>query len=98
MTLFLSFLFVVLVIQQILDIYTTHKVLSQGGRELNPLLDKLMDRIGVLPALVLTKLIVIVSFGFVLFNNPVVSISALLVSVLIGFYSWVLVNNFKAIK
>lgn len=44
-----------LVLLQLLDIYTTHRILAAGGRELNKPLAWLMGRLGVLPALLVVK-------------------------------------------
>jgi hypothetical protein len=41
---------------QVADIYTTHRVLANGGRELNPLLAKLFARFGILQMLIPLKL------------------------------------------
>lgn len=46
---------IILTLLQLADAYTTHRVLSAGGRELNPVLDRLFKAIGHLPALALTK-------------------------------------------
>lgn len=53
------YLVTLLVALQIADAWTTVVILQRGGRELNPLLCRLMDKIGPLPALVLSKLTVI---------------------------------------
>lgn len=46
---------IILTLLQLADAYTTHRVLSNGGRELNPVLNRLFQAIGHLPALALTK-------------------------------------------
>jgi len=43
----------------VLDSYFTHQVITQGkGREANPVLNKLFGLIGLVPALVLTRIVV----------------------------------------
>ncbi len=44
-----------LILLQLLDIYTTQRILSRGGRELNKPLAWLMGRLGILPALLVVK-------------------------------------------
>ena len=56
MILALLLLFVFL---QTADVYTTHKLLSNGGTELNPFMRWLMNQLGILQALILMKLITV---------------------------------------
>lgn len=42
-----------LIALQLIDAVLTAKIIANGGRELNPLIAKLMGRIGVVPGLVL---------------------------------------------
>ena len=46
------YLFILL---QAADIYTTNRLLSNGGRELNPVMARMFAEFGVLPSLVITK-------------------------------------------
>ncbi len=48
-----------LVLLQLLDIYTTHRILECGGRELNKPLAWLMGRLGVVPGLLVVKVPVV---------------------------------------
>lgn len=52
----LLFIFILL---QIADCLTTVHILKQGGREANPFMNWLFDKIGVITSLVIMKLIVI---------------------------------------
>ena len=52
----LVILTVAIVILQAYDFWSTRKILSKGGQELNPIMDTLIKRIGLVPALVLSKL------------------------------------------
>jgi hypothetical protein len=44
---------------QLADAYTTHRLLSNGGRELNPILAKLFDKFGYKGPLVIVKVLCI---------------------------------------
>jgi hypothetical protein len=48
-------LFILFAALQVIDAYLTVRVLSQGGRELNPMIAWFMDKLGVIPALVVLK-------------------------------------------
>ena len=48
-------LFALLCVLQVADVALTVAILRRGGRELNPLLARLMKAVGELPALVLVK-------------------------------------------
>jgi hypothetical protein len=48
-------LLITFIILQILDGVITYAILSKGGKELNPFIKILMDGIGVIPALILSK-------------------------------------------
>ena len=52
-------LFALFIVVQVLDIYTTVHVLLAGAREANPLMHWLMERIGMVPALIVGKAIVV---------------------------------------
>ncbi len=49
---------ILLTLLQLLDIYTTYKVLKEGGRETNKLVKWLMDKVDVLPALIGSKALI----------------------------------------
>ena len=55
-----SILFVILLILQIIDTYTTYIILSTHGKELNPVLAKVFHILGVLPTLILFKTVLLV--------------------------------------
>ena len=44
---------------QIADGYTTYKILSAGGKELNPFMRLIMDKLGMVQGLVLMKLLAV---------------------------------------
>jgi hypothetical protein len=61
-------LLILILLLQVADIYTTLRVLSQGGREINGLVKWLMDRVGVLPALLASKAVVIAGLVLLYFG------------------------------
>jgi hypothetical protein len=86
------FIFILL---QILDVVTTKVCLDNGNTEANIFMSKLMDKMGILPTLILIKSIVIA------FACLSVYISVYTVWFLIAmnlFYIWVVLNNFKVLK
>jgi len=82
---------VVFTILQVLDVWTTHRILSAGGRELNPVMDWLFKRLGVLPGLIIVKTVVVALIWFYLISHPV------FVAALCIFYVAVVIHNFKSI-
>ncbi len=84
-------LFVALIALQVLDCMSTVLVLGKGGKELNPIMARLMDAMGVVPAMVAIKLLLI---GFVWHYYAAVSIQDLAVVCVI--YAAVLAHNLLA--
>jgi len=72
------------------DIYTTHTVLKQGGRELNPVLAKLFEKADPIVVMVALKLAAVWALWYV----DVYWITALACAV----YLYVVVNNWHEIK
>jgi hypothetical protein len=85
-------LYVVFAALQLADMWTTHTILSQGGRELNPVLAKLFNKFGHLPVLVVFKSAVLVLVYFYVLPYNVV------MYLLISLYSVVVVHNYTQIK
>jgi len=85
----------ILVGLQILDFWSTQKILSAGGRELNKLMRILMDKIGVVPALLITKIpmCVLCVLAAILLGDAIeLTIAFGVVGV---YYSKILYSNFK---
>jgi hypothetical protein len=78
---------------QVLDAVSTVIALDGGGHEVNPILKKIMDKIGVIPALVLVKGAAIAFFWYYqeLLPDPLVLLLCL------G-YVWILYNNIQVIR
>lgn len=49
---------------QLGDAATTYHIVHRGGRELNPLLRGLIQRLGLVPALLLTKIIILAATAY----------------------------------
>ena len=49
---------IILIISQVLDTYTTYRVLNRGGIELNSLVNWVMKKLGVLRGLIVLKIVV----------------------------------------
>jgi hypothetical protein len=81
---------IVFVLLNAADIYTTHTVLKQGGRELNPVLAKLFEQFDPIVVMVTLKLAAVWALWYV----DVYWITALACAV----YLYVVVNNWYEIK
>jgi hypothetical protein len=81
---------IVFVLLNAADIYTTHTVLKQGGRELNPVLAKLFEQFDPIVVMVTLKLAAVWALWYV----DVYWITALACAV----YLYVVVNNWHEIK
>jgi hypothetical protein len=79
---------------QVLDTYTTVKVLSQGGRELNPVLAAAFAEFGPIPVLIVMKAAVIAALAYFI-NEPNAEI---VVWALCGIYFGVVVHNWRNMK
>jgi hypothetical protein len=53
------YLLILLILLQIADCLTTVHILKNGGREANPMMNWLFNKIGTIPSLVIMKLLVI---------------------------------------
>jgi len=87
-------LFALLVLLCIGDIYTTTRALRLGGKEANPLMRWAIDRLGALPALLLTKGATLallwsqIDHPWAMYALPV----------LCAFYAWVVAHNVEQVK
>jgi len=83
-------LLVFFILLQIGDIYTTHSVLKQGGRELNPILAKLFEKADPIVVMVTLKLAAVWALWYV-------NMWGLTLAACVG-YVWVVANNFREIR
>ena len=81
---------IVFVLLNAADIYTTHTVLKQGGRELNPVLAKLFEKADPIVVMVTLKLAAVWALWYV----DVYWVTALACAV----YLYVVVNNYYEMK
>jgi hypothetical protein len=68
----------------------THEILRRGGRELNPIMRKLFEKVGVVEGLVLSRMMLVMFFVAALPTMPVIGWFALNV-----FYAFVIAHNAK---
>ena len=90
MEIILGFIFIAL---QVADAATTYIILKGGGRELNPFMQVVMNFLGLVPALVVMKALVL---GVFVFYAEAIPLWAWMLMVII--YSWVVANNLRAIS
>lgn len=83
-------LLILFIILQFLDGLTTYKVLSKGGVELNPVLNKIFSIFGWIPSLVVIKLIAIAA-GIWMYANQQVEVLIALNLI----YAYVVLHNFR---
>jgi len=97
-------LFAVFVGLQVVDTITTYKALSSGiGVEKNKIMAWLFEKFGVLPSLIVFKVLVIaIIAGCTIYlpqiYSPMEIIWAVILGLLDAFYLWVAVNNVKVLK
>ena len=92
----LVLLIAVAVIQQVLDAWSTVKALATGrAKEANPPLRRLMDKVGVIPALAIVKIPLIVFL--VILPTPTTAWYISL-GVIVTAYTFLLVHNYKTLK
>ena len=91
-------LFAVFVFLQLLDGYLTHRGLQLANtRELNPILQAVMSKIGVLPTLILTKGIMIAAFWeFRDSIHPGALVFLIVVYSYVCFQNWKVIDRYKA--
>lgn len=91
-------LFVALVVLQIFDVVTTRLALAGAkNREANKIVALLMSKIGVMPALVLLKAMLISGFLAAVLLAPSIDLIVALV-VIDALYVCVVINNFRLLR
>ncbi len=86
-------LFYIFTLLQVADVFTTHRVLKNGGVELNPLLARLFTKFGHMQTLVVAKTLLLVLIWNIYYDIP-----EWVMVVLIALYVAVVVNNIRVIK
>lgn len=92
-------LFAALALLQLLDVLSTVHILKRGGTELNPAMRKLMDAVGVIPALVLTKAAFLAGLAAgLLYVDWPLQLQLLLLIGLLVLYVGIVVHNAGSVK
>lgn len=86
-------LFVLFVALQAGDFWTTRKVLSQGGREQNPVAARVMEIVGIVPAMLFFKAVAL-GAAYGLYQMGMIEILAGLCAL----YAWIVVKNYRHIR
>lgn len=85
-------LFVLVVALQAADGFLTWRVLRAGGRELNPLVRFLIDRLGTVPGLALAKLFLVVMVWLYLRDQVLILLA------IAALYAWVVRHNWQQLQ
>jgi len=81
------FLILLLISLNVADVLLTLRIIKQGGRELNPLLAWLMTRIGLKPALIGSKTILL-AIAAVVLRSPAVLTLLCLAYAAVVWHNW----------
>ena len=90
----LDVLLLLVIALQVADIVTTYLIIQRGGRELNPLIAAAMAKIGVLPALLVTKGALIALMVSVNHVEGMIYVFAFLAAL----YAFVISNNLRVLR
>jgi uncharacterized membrane protein YiaA len=91
-------LLAIIIILQILDAYTTWKNLQREDRaEGNALIKTLMDKIGILPALVVVKAVMVAVLAAAILTYPSIYLTVSMGVIIIG-YTYIVYRNYKLLK
>lgn len=85
-----EYIFMALMLLQAADIYTTTRIIGTGGREINPAMAWLMRELGVMPALVVSKCLMLIVVLALLPQLPMWFMTGLCV-----FYAFVVWHNWR---
>lgn len=89
-----EFVCVVLVALNIADVYTTYKILKNGGQELNESVRFLIRKLGLLKGLIASKIILLPLIIIELYFEPRWFDYGVMVLVC-GWYAWVVYHNVR---
>ena len=76
--------FILFILLQVADTWTTITALNMGGRELNPFMDWLFKKIGVVQGLLLVKSITVILFGLYLYETWIMWAFVCLYIIIVG--------------
>lgn len=95
----MELILILLVICQLLDIWSTYNILKLGGRELNPVMKFIMDKLGLLPGLILFKGIFILFIIYYYLNlKTITNTDYIFVSIITIFYAYIIRNNILVLR
>ena len=80
---------------QLADLYTTRRILSSGGKELNPFMARMFEEFGVVPALLLLKSSVVLAAYLYLVPWQ---FGDLIMGLLCVFYCFVVAHNIHQLQ
>jgi hypothetical protein len=86
---YLTIIYIINVLLQLFDGYSTYRILKNGGREKNPIVKWMMDRVGMVGGLVIAKILAlyVISGIYILgINIDVATISSTLLSIVAGLH------------
>lgn len=83
-------LLIVFAVLQALDAYTTLQILAKGGKELNPVMNWVFDKLGIVNGVVMVKCFIILLFLWAIDLIPV-----WVFILMIGIYSFVVAHNLR---
>jgi hypothetical protein len=86
---------ILFLVLQVLDVDSTKKVLANGGRELNPIVDFFMKKFGINKGLIIAKLIVV---PVILYFYGIGQINLTVITIVNVIYIAVVVNNYRIAK
>lgn len=87
------YLTILLILMQVFDFYSTYIILKNGGSELSPVVDFLIQKIGLVAALVVAKGVAVVGVLAIYYADALIAIL-----ILVAVYSYVCFNNYKAMR
>ena len=86
----LQYLFVAVVVLNVLDILTTLHGLSIGKREINPVMSRLMLQFGAAPALIVSKAVFLGLIYWLMADIQIIGMS-----IICAMFVGLLINNFR---
>lgn len=87
-------LLAILTLLQLVDGWTTYRIIKRGGSEKNPVVKKLIEKFGLYTGLVIAKSFAVVMFiVLLLLSTP----TWILLGVIV-FYVWVAVHNIQVLQ
>lgn len=87
------YLFVLIVLLNLYDFYSTYKILKSGGREINPIVDFAIKKLGLVFGLVVAKAVAIAGAFSLLYYEQLIGLI-----VIFALYVYVCLHNYKSVR